>query len=226
MGLRALRLLVEGPNDVEIMMIHQLDIFSARALARDPEGYEPEREQTLKLIRSFIEYRGVKYINQGIVRAVVAIAEQQDSRLRSIALETLAELTILDVSLTVRSGGLRVLIQALIDGQPGISEVLIQSVLYVLDTPDKRCYLRPGVELETIIAPFTESSKGANYEERLKNSAKMVTTLIKSWAGIFYMSANNMRAARSVVQALRMPVPETQVNQLDIFFIRSGRERD
>jgi hypothetical protein len=165
----------------------------------------------LKLIRSFIEYGGVKHINQGIVRAVVALAEQQDCRLRNIALETLAELTILDVALTVRSGGLRVLIQALTDGQSGISEVLVQSVLYVLDTPDKRCYLRPGVELETIIAPFTESSKGANYQERLKNSAKMVTTLIKSWAGIFYMSANNMRAARSVVQALRMPVPETQV---------------
>lgn len=185
--------------------------YKLRALARDPEACEPEREQTLKLIRAFIEYGGVKHINQGIVRAVVALAEQQDCRLRNIALETLAELTILDVALTVRSGGLRVLIQALTDGQCGISEVLVQSVLYVLDTPEKRCYLRPGVELETIIAPFTESSKGANYEERLKNSANMVTTLIKSWAGIFYMSANNMRAARSVVQALRMPVPETQV---------------
>lgn len=218
MALRALRMLVEGPDDVKIMMIHQIDIFSARALARDPEACEPEREQTLKLIRSFIEYGGVKYINQGIVRAVVALAEQQDCRLRNIALETLAELTILDVALTVRSGGLRVLIQALTDGQCGISEVLVQSVLYVLDTPEKRCYLRPGVELETIIAPFTESSKGANYEERLKNSANMVTTLIKSWAGIFYMSANNMRAARSVVQALRMPVPETQKMALDMFF--------
>lgn len=30
MGLRALRLLVEGPDDVEMMMIHQLDIFCAR----------------------------------------------------------------------------------------------------------------------------------------------------------------------------------------------------
>lgn len=64
-----------------------------RALARDPEGYEPEREQTVKLIRAFIEYGGVKHINQGIVRAVVAIAEQQDGRLRNIALETLAELS-------------------------------------------------------------------------------------------------------------------------------------
>lgn len=30
MALRALRLLVEGPNDVETMMVHQLDIFTAR----------------------------------------------------------------------------------------------------------------------------------------------------------------------------------------------------
>ncbi|KAI7903798.1 Rapamycin-insensitive companion of mTOR, N-term-domain-containing protein [Cokeromyces recurvatus] len=218
MVLRALRLLVEGPEDVEMMIYYHLDVFCARALVRDQDGYEPEREQTIKLIRTFIEYGGVQHINQGIVRSVVAIAEQQDCRLRNIALETLAELTILDVALIVKSGGLRVLIQALIDGQHGISEVLIQSVLYVLDTPNKRCYLRPGVELETIIAPFTESNTGPNYIERLKNSAKMVTTLIKSWAGIFYMSANNMRAARSVVQALRMPVLETQKLVLDMFF--------
>ncbi|RCH97274.1 hypothetical protein CU098_004610, partial [Rhizopus stolonifer] len=218
MGLRALRLLVEEPDDIKIMMDYQIDLFSVRALARDQEGHEPEREQTIKLIRSFIEYGGVKHIKQGIVRAIVAIAEQQDCRLRNIALETLAELAILDIELTVKAGGLRVLIQALIDGQPSISEILIQSVLYVLDKPDTRCYLRPGVELETIIAPFTESSKGANYEERLKNSAKMVITLVKSWAGLFYMSANNMRAARSVVQALRMPAPETQKMVLDMFF--------
>lgn len=63
-----------------------------RALARDQEEHELEREQTLKLIRSFVEYNGVKHVKQGIVRAVVAIAEQQDSKLRNIALETLAEL--------------------------------------------------------------------------------------------------------------------------------------
>ncbi|KAI8987675.1 Rapamycin-insensitive companion of mTOR, N-term-domain-containing protein [Mycotypha africana] len=217
-GLRALRLLVEGPNDVQQIMAFQIDIFCVRALARDPEKSEPEREQTLKLIRAFIEYGGVKHLNQNIVRSIVAIAEQQDARLRNIALETLAELTILNVALTVRSGGLRVLLQALIDGQQGISEVLIQAVLYVLDTPDKRCYLRPGVELEIIIAPFTEPGSGTSHEERLKNSARMVITLIKNWAGIFYMSANNMRAARSVVQALRMPVPETQKLVLDMFF--------
>jgi hypothetical protein len=68
-------------------------VYKNRALVRDQEGYEPEREQTLKLIRTFIEYGGVKFISQGIVRAIVAIAEQLDCKLRNIALETLAELS-------------------------------------------------------------------------------------------------------------------------------------
>lgn len=118
---------------------------------------------------------------------------------------------ILDIELTVRSGGLRVLMQALLDGQLNMTEVLVHAIVYVLDVPGRRRYLRPGVELEMIIAPFTESGKGQNYEERLKNSAKVVTLLLKSWAGVFLMCANNMRAARSVVQALRLPMPETQV---------------
>ncbi|OAD74296.1 hypothetical protein PHYBLDRAFT_111901, partial [Phycomyces blakesleeanus NRRL 1555(-)] len=189
-----------------------------RALARDPEQHEPEREQTVKLVRSFIEYGGVKYISQNVVRAVVAIAEQPDCRLRNISLETLAELSILDIGLTVRSGGLRVVMQALLDGQLNMAEVLMPAIMYVLDTPDKRCFLRPGVELELLISPFTESNKGVNCEERLKNSARVVSLMLKNWAGIFYMCANNMRAARSVVLALKMPVPETQKMVLDMFF--------
>lgn len=39
-----------------------------------------------------MEYDGLKYIKQDIVRAVMAIAEQSDCRLRNISLETLAEL--------------------------------------------------------------------------------------------------------------------------------------
>lgn len=61
-------------------------------MAREGSANEPECEQTLKLVRAFIEYGGLKYINQGIVRAVVAIAEQMDNRLRNVSLETLAEL--------------------------------------------------------------------------------------------------------------------------------------
>lgn len=67
-----------------------LIVFSA--LSRDSTNNEPEREQALKLVRAFIDYEGLQYINQNVVRAVVAIAEQTDCRLRNVSLETLAEL--------------------------------------------------------------------------------------------------------------------------------------
>jgi hypothetical protein len=61
-------------------------------MAREPDSHEPEREQTLKLIRSFLQHNGAVYVSQNIVRAVVAVAEQTDCRLRNICLETIAEL--------------------------------------------------------------------------------------------------------------------------------------
>lgn len=61
-------------------------------MAREPDNHEPEREQTLKLIRSFLQHNGSAYVSQNIVRAVVAVAEQTDCRLRNICLETIAEL--------------------------------------------------------------------------------------------------------------------------------------
>ncbi|ORX62115.1 hypothetical protein DM01DRAFT_1298682 [Hesseltinella vesiculosa] len=217
LGFRALRHLVNEAFDVEVMMQLHMDIFIVRAMTRDSDYYEPEREQALKLIRTFLQVGGAQYLSQSIVRAVTAVAEQTDCRLRNVCLETLSELAVLDIALTVRAGGLRVILQALLDGHLNMTEVLCYALVYILDTPERRKYMRPGVELETLIAPFTEASKGATFEERLKNSVKVVTFLLKTWAGILYMCANNMRAARSIVLALRTPESETKKMVLDMF---------
>ena len=52
-----------------------------------------EREQALKFVRAFIEVPGgVQEISRGVVRAIVACAEQVDDRLRGVSMETLAEI--------------------------------------------------------------------------------------------------------------------------------------
>ena len=52
-----------------------------------------EREQALKFVRAFLDVKdGVKEVSRGIVRTLVAIAEQGDDRLRSMCIETLAEI--------------------------------------------------------------------------------------------------------------------------------------
>ena len=48
-------------------------------------------------------------------------------------------------------GGMRVLLQALIDGPVELAEYLMMALLYVIDTPDSRECIRPGVDLEVRI---------------------------------------------------------------------------
>lgn len=113
----------------------------------------------------------------------------------------------------METGGLRIMTQALIDGQRNLVDVLVHAFIYILDAPSTRCLLRPGVELEIVISPFLDTNRGPNYQEKLKNSCKVVTLLLKSWSGVFYMCANNLRAARSVVQALRLPSEDSKVTR-------------
>ncbi len=52
-----------------------------------------EREQALKFVRAFLDVKdGVAEISQAVVRTVVAVAEHSEDRLRSICIETLAEI--------------------------------------------------------------------------------------------------------------------------------------
>jgi len=65
-----------------------------RSLAKDPKSFNDEREQVLKIIRTFSDVPdGTKCIPLSVMRAIVSIAEQHDEKLRNICLETLAEIS-------------------------------------------------------------------------------------------------------------------------------------
>jgi rapamycin-insensitive companion of mTOR len=133
-----------------------------------------EREQALKFVRAFIEVPGgVKEISRGIVRGIVACAEQTDDRLRAISMETLAEIcklvpsiphksllifhaVILDPSLVVAAGGVRILTQVLSDGPYELSDTISLAFLYLLDMPSSRKYIRPGNDIEVSHIPCSE----------------------------------------------------------------------
>jgi len=57
---------------------------------------ESERIEALKLVRCFITTKeGMRHVSDGVLRAVIAIAEQSDERLRNACLETLGEMGML-----------------------------------------------------------------------------------------------------------------------------------
>jgi mannitol/fructose-specific phosphotransferase system IIA component len=54
---------------------------------------ESERIEALKLVRCFVTTKeGMQHISDSVLRAVIAIAEQTDEKLRNACLETLGEM--------------------------------------------------------------------------------------------------------------------------------------
>lgn len=120
----------------------------------------------MKFVRAFLDVKdGVEELSRAVVRTVVAVAEHSDDRLRSICIETLAEIctfwlaaeapTIAEPSTVVRqpplvvsAGGIGPLTDALADGNYEVPESLTTAFLYLLDTPQGRKYIRAGQCLE------------------------------------------------------------------------------
>ncbi|GAA5902766.1 TORC2 complex subunit TSC11 [Sporobolomyces salmoneus] len=172
-----------------------------------------------------------------VLRGVVAIAEQPEEKLRLASLETLGELVIRDVSLLVKCEGLRVVLQAMSDGGPSpsstsgggggglyneMSIILSTSFLGIIDHPDLRRWLRPGIDLEIVLSGFTEvQGKGSGIEERIKASSMIVETLLKSWSGLMYLNVNGRQALTSLVDSLTNPsrvVRDTLLDMLSNIF--------
>ncbi|RKP22381.1 Rapamycin-insensitive companion of mTOR, N-term-domain-containing protein [Syncephalis pseudoplumigaleata] len=211
--LRTIRQAMIHREAIQLLKDLQIDLFIVQSMTRD-QRYEWEREQAIKLIRVCVEVpRGAEIIPESILRAMVAIAEQVDDVYRNLCLETLCELAVRCVKSAVRCGGIRIVLNALMDGQHSLSESLVLTLLYLLDAPQTRNYLRPGVDVEMSISCFTDGfSRGQTAIERMKNASTTLKHLIRSWPGLLYVCANDMGTAKSVVSALNSPLEETRVS--------------
>jgi len=125
---RVVRHLVTDRKTIELLMKMHFDILIARqfvtffcppkilrnspnmfsrSLVRD-QRMEHEREQSLKLIRSFLTIPGgAQLIPKSAVSALVAIAETPEDKMNSIALETLMEISLQNLELVAHAGGLK-----------------------------------------------------------------------------------------------------------------------
>lgn len=180
----------------------QMLIFN-RSLIKDRKA-DLEREQALKFVRAFLDIKdGIRELSRAVVRTVVSIAEHGEDRLRPICLETLAEILVRDPQLLLASGGLAVICDALTEGSYKAPESLISAYLFLLDSPQKRKFLRPGYDLEVIFNVFTDVF--LSNEVILKNNAKAISSALRTWPGLMYLSMYNFRAIRSLIASLMLP---------------------
>ena len=187
-----------------------------RSLVKDRKA-DVEREQALKFVRAFLDVKdGVREISRAVVRTIAAVAEEHEERLRSICIETLAEILVRDPRLLIASGGLGPLHEALGDGSYKAAESLTAAYLYVLDAPQRRQYLRPGNELEVLFTAFTDDL--SSNERILKQSAKAIASALKSWPGLFALSMYDFRAIRSMVQSMEAQSGPIRDAVLDLLY--------
>ncbi|KAI9893756.1 MAG: hypothetical protein M1814_005972 [Vezdaea aestivalis] len=178
-----------------------------------------EREQALKFVRAFLDVKdGIREISKAVVRTLVAVAEQEDDRLRGLCIETLAEILVKDPPLVVSAGGVGPLEDVIADGNFGTSESLVSAFLYLYDTPSKRKYLNAGNNLDSLFVAFTDSLSTISPEHRLKHSAKVISSLLQSWTGLTLVCLNGNRALKSLVASLQFTASHVRHVLLDLFF--------
>ncbi|KAI9846768.1 MAG: hypothetical protein M1837_003617 [Sclerophora amabilis] len=211
-GYRMTRYAITDRKSLQIIRGLNTDILVILSLVKEGKA-SVEREQALKFVRSFLEVKdGIRELSRPVVRTIVAVAENGEDRLRSICLETLAEILIRDPALVISAGGIGPLTDAVGEGSYEASESLVSAFLYLLDMPSGRKYLRAGYGLEIVFSAFTDSLSTHTSESRLKANAKVISAMLKSWSGLMSLSMHDFRAIKSLVASLQFP--EAQVRDI------------
>lgn len=149
-GYRVIRHMLHDKEAAQLSWKFGLEFHLLRALARDSKG-DVEREQAFKLVRAYIDCpSGVEFLPRSIVATIAVSTEQSEDKFRPIAIETICELAVRSTELILACDGLRCIFQVLLDGPRLMVDLVVPTIVYILDRPETRQYIRPSVEIEVI----------------------------------------------------------------------------
>jgi len=139
-----------------------------------------------------------------LIRTIASGVGEEKDKLRWLFLETLAEIAIRHPHLIHRADAFSVLVQALRSGPPEYIPNLVQMMLFLLDMPCTRHYLRPGLDIEVALSTVTDVpfKKTAAYEAEVRDGVKAITVILRSWSGLLYMCMYQRKPIGSIVKAL------------------------
>ncbi|KAI7068924.1 hypothetical protein KC352_g42766, partial [Hortaea werneckii] len=215
-GYRVIRYAITDRKSLQIIRALQTDFLVILSLVKESKA-RVEREQALKFVRAFLDVKdGAQEIHLAVARIVVAVADHADDQLRGIAILTLAEMLLKEPLLVVNSGGLGVLSDAMGSGIYFAPETLIEPFLHLMDLPARRGLLKSGFEFSSAFASFTEPFSSHSHEDKLRASARVVSSLFKSWPGLMTLALHEFLPVRSVVSALYITNTQVRTVTLDL----------
>lgn len=202
---RALRYLCVSEHLARLMFAIHIDLLCGRTLEKE-QKYLWERMQAMKYLRKIVtSYPST--VTRTVCVSLVALAEQPKDDFRRVALDALRELAFTNPAVLASAGGTRVLIDALLD--PSLADAsgnLTLTLLYLLDQPSTRCYIRDSADLLRLFSVFTDLTAPPSPErEQLRAAAqRALVTMLRSFTGILTLTSNQ-KALKSLFQMLALP---------------------
>ena len=197
-GLRAMRYLLKDGQSVEAVCRVNLPLLICRSIDIVLDN-RLERIQALRLVRQLLSLNPKKF-PMAITRCLVAIAKdgiQERDMLVRACWATITELTVLNPTSSQSSGALSAIIKSVLQSNQthNISEALISSVIFLLNSPKTRHLIRSDLDLQHFVAPFTDvHGFGGDFcesqEQRLLRytaSKNAILSILRSWPGLVFM---------------------------------------
>ncbi|KAH6941719.1 hypothetical protein HPB50_022930 [Hyalomma asiaticum] len=229
--LRALRHLVRDIEAARALVASHIPRLVARALDAALES-RTERLQALRLVRRLVAVAPLELPAQ-LARSLVAVAadgaKETDDLVRA-CLATICELALLNPKLCVDTGGFRTLLQSVLDcHHPPLAEAMLGIIFHSINDPATRQLLSRDIDLEYLVAPFTDShfkyapdtpENNLGYDKvlRFQSSRIAMTSVLRSWPGMVYFCKPPPSGLQSLVEVLCLPLPDTRKNIIELLY--------
>jgi hypothetical protein len=188
---RCIRYITTESSHVELILQSHIHFYISRTLERDPRNVF-ERMQALKLAQRVLELDSSR-MPRNVVRSLVAIAGHKDDSFRRVCLECLREMTVSNIEVVAECNGVRTLFDAALDPTvQDLSESIVLTMMYLLNEPEKRQYVRPSLDLQAMFAVFydTDIPPGNERTQKWASSRTVIITMIRTWTGMLLLASD------------------------------------
>ncbi|CCE63190.1 hypothetical protein TPHA_0E00960 [Tetrapisispora phaffii CBS 4417] len=215
------RYLINGAEFIDELLSLRLAEFIVISLGKE-NSYQIEREQALKLVRKFNEY---KKLPKSIMQAIISSIEKTDDNMRYICLETLLETCFIDPELVNNCRGMRVLEDLLHDfNSIKIVSIILDTILQLMSHHDTRKSFINDFDISVLNIKFSDlNNKPTTNIDNLQNSAYLISRALKNPDGYRLYSVNNFEPLKQLMSFLQVPVCASYLFDifLDVLRIKS-----
>ncbi|XP_043925810.1 rapamycin-insensitive companion of mTOR [Protopterus annectens] len=230
-GLRALRYLIRETSILQKVLKLKVDYLIARCIDIQ-QSNEVERTQALRLVRKMVSVNASLF-PISLVNSLIAVGNdglQERDRMVRACIAIICELALQNPEIVAIRGGLSTILKNVLDCQLSrINEALITTVLHLLNHPRTRQYVRANVELEQILAPYTdfhyrhnpdtaEGQLKEDREARFLSSKMAIVATFRSWAGIISLCKPGNSGIQSLIGVLCIPNKEIRRGLLEVLY--------